>query len=147
MAQRDIELILARQLAGQLAVATLLVDAGGDTLFFNEPAERIYGRRFDEVDALPGDERSAILAPLRRDGRPVPLDQLPSNVAIRDRRPTHAAFQMHGLDGVLRPIEATAVPLESAGGRVLGALVFFWIQDDDETPARPITGPTSGAGG
>lgn len=146
MAQRDIELILARQLAGQLAVATLLVDAGGDTLFFNEPAERIYGRRFDEIDALPGDERSAILAPLRQDGRPVPIDQLPSNLAIRARRPTHAAFQMRGLDGVLRPVEATAVPLESAGGRVLGALVFFWIQDEDEGLPRPTDQTPSGGG-
>ena len=137
MAQRDIELILARQLASQLAVATLLVDQAGDTLFFNEPAERIYGRRFDEIDALHGDERSSILAPLWEDGRPVPLDRLPSQIAIRERRPTHAAFHMHGLDGVLRPVEATAVPVESAGGRVLGALVFFWIQGDGPAGAAP----------
>ena len=33
---------------------------------------------------------------------------------------------MHGLDGILRPVEATAIPLESAGGHVLGALIFLW---------------------
>lgn len=137
VAQQDIELILARQLASQLAVATLLVDHAGDTLFFNEPAEGIYGRRFDEIDALPGDERSLILAPLWEDGRPVPLDRLPSRVAIQERRPAHAAFHMHGLDGVLRPVEATAVPLESAGGRVLGALVFFWMQGEG-SPGRSL---------
>lgn len=130
MAQHQVELILARQLASQLAVAVLLVDASGDTLFFNEPAELIFGRRFDEVDALPFERRTAILAPRHEDGRPMPVDQLPGMVAMRTRRPMHAAFHMHGLDGVLRPVSATAIPLESAGGHVLGAFVILWTNDE-----------------
>jgi PAS domain-containing protein len=119
----EVELILARQHASVLGVPVLLVDARGDTLFFNEPAEAILGRRFDEVDALPFEERAAILAPRRENGDPLAVDQLPGMIAMRERRPAHAAFYIHGLDGVLRPIEVTAIPLESAGGRVLGALV------------------------
>lgn len=129
MAQREIELILARQLTSGLAVPVLLVDASGDTLFFNEPAELIFGRRFDEIDALPFDERTALLAPRRNDGQPLPVDQLPGMIAMRTRRPSHASFHMHGLDGILRPVEATAIPLESAGGNVLGALIFLWQSD------------------
>jgi PAS domain-containing protein len=129
MPQYEVELILARQLAGGLAVPVLLVDARGDTLFFNEPAEVLFGRRFDEVDALPFETRTAMLAPRFADGRPLPIEELPGMRAMRDRRPAHAAFHMHGLDGVLRPIEATAIPLESALGHVLGAFVVLWAQD------------------
>ena len=61
--QRPIELILARQLAAALAVPVLLMDGRGDTLFFNEPAELIIARRFDEIDELSFEQRAATLAP------------------------------------------------------------------------------------
>ena len=133
MAQHPIELILARQLASQLAVAVLLVDAGGDTVFFNEPAAAIFGRSFEEVDALGFVERTALLAPRTDDGQPLPVHDLPGMIAMRESRVAHAAFQMHGLDGRLRPVEATAFPLESAGGQVLGAFVLMWLR---EAPTR-----------
>ena len=129
--QYEVELILARQLAGGLAVPVLLVDSRGDTVFFNEPAAELLGRRLEEVDALPFEERTELLAPLHMDGRPLPVDELPGMIAMRERRPAHVSFHMHGLDGVLRPIEATAIPLESARGHVLGAFVVWWAQDGD----------------
>jgi PAS domain-containing protein len=128
MPQYDVELILARQLAGGLAVPVLLVDERGDTVFFNEPAEVLFGRRFDEFDALPFEARTALLAPRHHDGEPLPADELPGMRAMRDRRPAHAAFHINGLDGILRPVESTAIPLESARGHVLGAFVVVWAQ-------------------
>jgi len=136
MIQQPVELILARQLASDLAVPVLIVDARGDTLFFNESAELVFGRRFDEVDALPFEERTAILAPSFRAGGALPVDELPGMVAMRRRRPVHAAFQMHGLDGLLRPVEATAIPLEG-GGRILGAMVFIWSDVAGEDAPSP----------
>ncbi|MBI3748054.1 MAG: PAS domain-containing protein [Chloroflexi bacterium] len=129
MAPSEVELILARQLADGLAVPVLLVDGRGDTVFFNEPAEVLFGRRFDEVDALPFEARTALLAPRYADGSPLTIEQLPGMRAMRERRPAHVAFHMHGLDGVLRPVEATAIPLESARGHVLGAFVVLWAQE------------------
>jgi PAS domain-containing protein len=140
MPQYEVELILARQLAGGLAVPMLLVDGRGDTVYFNEPAEVFFGRRFDEVDALSFEERTTLLAPMFDDGRPLPVEDLPGMRAMRERRPAHVAFHMHGLDGVLRPVEATAIPLESAGGHVLGALVVLWSQKRRATEASPGTG-------
>jgi hypothetical protein len=55
----------------------------------------------------------------------LPVEQLPGMLAMRDRRPAHAEFYIHGLDGVLREVEATAIPVESAGGHVLGAMVVM----------------------
>ncbi len=121
-----VELILARQLASGLAVPVLLVDVRGDTLFYNEPAEAIFGRHFDEIDALPFEERTAILAPRRESGEPLTVDHLPGMMAMRERRPAHAEFYIRGFDGITRAVEATAVPIESAGGHVLGALIVLW---------------------
>ena len=47
VAQKPIELILARQLATTLAMATFLVDPDGTLVFYNEPAERLLGLRFE----------------------------------------------------------------------------------------------------
>ena len=121
-----VEIILARHLASELVVPFLLIDARGDTLYYNEPAEAIFGRRFDEIDALPFEERTTMLAPRRDDGQPLPAELLPGMLAMRERRPAHAQFCIHGLDGVLRAVEATAVPIESADGHVLGALIAMW---------------------
>jgi PAS domain-containing protein len=121
-----VEIILARQLASGLAVPVLLVDARGDTLFYNEPAEAILGRQFDEIDALPFEERTTMLAPRRDDGELLPVELLPAMQAMRERRPAHAQFHIRGLDGILRAVEATAVPIESARGHVLGALIAMW---------------------
>jgi PAS domain-containing protein len=121
-----VELILARQLASGLAVPVLIVDDRGDTVFYNEPAEAIFGRNFDEIDALPFEERARMLAPRRDDGQPLPVERLPGMMAMRERRPAHAEFYIHGFDGILRAVEATAIPVESAGGHVLGALIVVW---------------------
>ena len=124
-----VEIILARQLAGGLAFPILLVDARGDTLFYNEPAETIFGRRFDQIDALPLEERATRLGPRGEDGKPLAAECLPGIQAMRDRRPVHARLRIRGLDGVPRSVEATAVPIESARGRVLGALIAMWQGD------------------
>jgi PAS domain-containing protein len=122
-----VELILARQLASGLSVPILLVDAQGEWIFYNEPAEAIFGRGFDELDSLPFEERTALMAPRREGGDPMPADRLPSQLAMTERRPAHAEFYIYGLDGVLRAVEATATPIESAGGHVLGAVIVMWL--------------------
>jgi PAS domain-containing protein len=136
MPQLEVELILARKLAEAIAVAVLLTDDRGDTLFFNEAAGRILGRPFEEVEALPFEERTRLLAPLRADGSPLPADELPGVSAMRERRPAYVAFHMHDVEGHLRFIETTAIPLESSGGHVVGALVVAW------TPTSGPSDPT-----
>jgi PAS domain-containing protein len=137
MAQQPIELILARQLASGLVVPVLLVDERGDTVFFNEPAELLFGRRFDEIDLLPLEGRKAALAPADTAGRPLDADQLPAVVAMRERRPVHATIQIHGPDGGLHPVETTVFPLEGADGKLEGAFVVLWrARDDDGSSER-----------
>ena len=113
----------------------------GDTLFFNEPAELIIARRFDEIDELSFEQRAATLAPRDEAGQPLPAEQLPGKVAMRERRPTHGLFHIHGYDGVLRAVEATAIPIESAGGHVLGAMVILWRRPEGKGPDGSPPGP------
>src|SRR5436309_13312267 len=48
-AQQSVEMILVRQLAGYLFVPVLVVDTTGTVVFYNEPAERTLGARFQET--------------------------------------------------------------------------------------------------
>ena len=138
MPQRPIELILARQLASSLSVPVLLIDSKGDTLYFNEAAEELVGRRFDEIDALPIEERTALLAPIDRRGRPMAPDLMPGMVAMREGRPVHAELSIVTPDRGMRPVEATAVPLQGVDDVVVGAWVVIWLTENPHVaPAAP----------
>lgn len=129
MSQHAIELILMRQLASYLAMPIFMVDEDGTLLFFNEPAEELLGRRFDEVGELPMEEWFATFSPRGEDGAPLPLGVDPLGMAVRQHEPAHRTLRVSGFDGVLRTIEATAFPLEGQGGRHLGAVAIFWSVD------------------
>jgi PAS domain-containing protein len=126
VAQREIELILFRQLASSLAVPILLVDDDSDLLYFNEPAELLLGKRFDDVGEMPLDERRRAFAFRDPQGNPLPDDQPPLVVAMRERRPVHRLVSLRGFDGVYRSLEVTAFPLLGGGGHLIGGVVMFW---------------------
>jgi PAS domain-containing protein len=129
MAQQPIELILLRQLATSLAVPVFIVDARGDLVFLNEPAERLLGIRLEELGDLPFETWTTAFRPKAVDGSTVPADELPLVRAIVDRRPAHGPLQITGSDGVDRTIEITAFPLEGGRGRLIGAVAMFWETD------------------
>jgi len=126
MSQQPIELIITRHWASYLAVPVWVVGESGDLLYYNEPAEVVLGRRFDEAGEMPGEELVGIFKATAPDGSPIAADALPIVVALRERRAAHMALRIQGLDSVWRDIEATAFPLEGQGGRHLGAVAFFW---------------------
>ena len=115
-----------RQLASELAVPLLLADEQGDLLYFNEPAELLLGRPFDEVGDLPLEERRNAFAFRDRDGQPLPDDQPPLVVALREQRPVHRHVWLRGFDGLNREIEVTAFPLLGGGGHLIGGVAMFW---------------------
>lgn len=129
MAQREIELILIRQLADYLATPMFVVDPRGDLIYYNEPAEALLGRPFDQSSPMTFDEWSTVFEPTRPDGTKVPYDGLPVARALRDHLPAHDALGIVGLDGETRWIEVTAMPLEGQGGRHLGAVAIFWTAE------------------
>ena len=48
-----IEIILNRQLADCLAIPVFITDIDGNLLFYNEPAEEILGRRYEDTGEMP----------------------------------------------------------------------------------------------
>lgn len=124
--QLEIELILMRQLAGNLALPVFLVDPAGNLVYYNEPAETILGRRFEETGAMPATEWATIFVPMDTAGYRLPPEDLPLVIAVTTGRPAHRGFWIHGLDGVNRYIEVTAFPLISQDRQIVGGVALFW---------------------
>jgi PAS domain-containing protein len=126
MPQKPVELILMQQLASCLAVPMLLLDPAGNVVFYNEAAERLVGRRFEETGAIPREEWVSVFTPVSETGAIIPFETLPLAIAMRERRASHLAFRFRNLAGQERRIEETAFPLEGQGGRFVGAVAMIW---------------------
>lgn len=129
MSQKEVEVILTRQLASCLAVPIFIVDPKGDLVYYNEPAEAILSHRFEETGEMPVGEWSTIFEPTEASGAPLPSEELPLVIALRERRPAHRDFWIRGLDGKRRHLAVTAFPLVGQADRFLGALALFWEAD------------------
>jgi PAS domain-containing protein len=127
MAQQPVEMILARQLAGYLFVPVLVVDTTGTVVFYNEPAERILGVRFEETGRIDPQEADRLVelsddpaADPDEAGRPVAT-------ALQQRRPVHARrWLLRRSDRVRLQVELTAFPIIDQEERLLGAVAMFW---------------------
>lgn len=137
----SLEIVLMKQLASYLAVPILVVDRHLDLVFFNESAEPILGRRFDETGGIGRGEWSSVLAAVDAQGVEIPSDERPLASAIDHRRPAHQRFGLTGMDGVARRIETIAFPLETAEAGLVGAAGIFWEVDESQD-AAPIARET-----
>jgi PAS domain-containing protein len=126
MSQLGIEIILMRQLASDLAVPILIVDRERDLLFFNESAEPILGRRFEETGTIQRGEWTGVFRPSGLDGSGIPPEEQPLTRATDHGEPSHRRFSLTGLDGVARIIEGVALPLATREAGLIGAAGIFW---------------------
>lgn len=130
MTQKAVEMILMRQLASYLATPIFVVDPEGTLVYYNEAAEAVLGKRFEETGEMPAAEWTQAFRPLDADGRLIEPGALPLSIALREHRPAFATFRIVGLDGAARSIDVTAVPLVGQAGRYLGAVAFFRERQD-----------------
>lgn len=126
MSQMEIEVILSRHLAEYLAMPIFIVDPAGSLLYYNEPAEEVLGYRYIETGTMPASEWSTIFSPMDEDGNPLPPEELPLIIAINEQHPAHKSFWIKGMNGSLRKLEVTAIPLIGQAERFLGAIAIFW---------------------
>jgi PAS domain-containing protein len=131
MAQKELEVILTRQLASYLAMPIFLVDPDGLLVFYNEPAEALLGMRFEETDELGVSEWGTLFSPTDAEGQALPLDALPLVITLRSRSPAHRDFWITGQDGRKRHLAATTLPLIGQADRFLGGLAVFWELEDE----------------
>lgn len=123
--RQEIEVILTRQLAGYLALPMVIVDPSHQVLFYNESAELMFGRRFDEGGPVPWAGWSQAFHFVDDRGDPIPSEQMPLALALRHRRLAHRSLWLRGLDGVTRHVDEIAIPLIGNAGRFVGAVAVF----------------------
>jgi PAS domain-containing protein len=122
----SLPLILARELAANLATPMFLIDAGGILVFFNEAAELLLGKSYGDVGAITALEFGAMLELENVDGTPMRRRDSPAGVAFYDREPAHRRLLATTLDGARQPFEVTAYPLFGHVGEMHGVLTVFW---------------------
>lgn len=128
--QRHIALILAKDLAANLATAILLVDADGDLVYFNEPAERILGRPYAEAQ-MSSAELARTFKPVDDAGEPIPLQKLPLAEAFRSGVPSQGRMRIEAVDGTTHDIEVVALPLFAQVEQPVGGLAVFWERAEE----------------
>jgi PAS domain-containing protein len=127
--EQPLELILARNLVSIVSLPAFLIDAEGRIAFYNEAAEEVVGRRFEETGTLPRESWQGDVGPFDEQGRPVPSERRPLMIAIREGRPAYGRFWIRGAEGLVE-IEAGALPLIGPAG-YHGAMVVIWPLDRD----------------
>jgi PAS domain-containing protein len=98
----------------------------GDLLFYNEEAESIVGRRFNEAGEIRAEDLADLFQTTDDEGQPIPSSRLPISVALVERRAVHMQVRIRGLDGVWRRISVTSFPIEGKDARLLGAVALLW---------------------
>jgi len=124
-AQKPLELILARNFLSSLATPAFLVDTPGTLIYFNDAAGSLLGKRFEETGPMSAIEWGAQFGPFASDGKPIPLDELPVTIALREGCPAHATFTIRAADETEHEIEVSALPIVASDSSK-GAIVVFW---------------------
>jgi PAS domain-containing protein len=134
---KAVELILLRQLLSRLPLPATLVDAEGNVVYGNPASERLLGLDYEAMGEIPLDQLPEILDPRHADESPMELRHMPLYLALHQRRPQQYPMIIHDRGGVPHRIVTTAVPLDGQGGTLLGAMNFFWEEDEEQQPVLP----------
>jgi PAS domain-containing protein len=121
-----IEIILTRQLAEHLSIPLLLVDSKGDLLFYNEPAEAIVGRRFEDTGGMPVEQWSTSFSAIDDQGRAIAPEELPLMITLSTHMPAHRRLHIVNGTEATRSIEVTSIPISGLQGGFLGAAALVW---------------------
>lgn len=129
---RSLPLILARELASNLATPMFLLDTEGTLVFCNDAAELIIGKPFAEIGEITALEFGKVLQLHEADGSPLRRRDSPAGVAFYQQKPAHRTVLVTGYDGIQRLLEATAYPLFGTAGEMHGVVTVFWPAKDDD---------------
>ena len=125
-APKSLPLILARELASNLATPMFLLDTGGMLVFYNDAAALLLGKSFAELGEIPSGEFGAALQLSTVAGEPIRRRDTPSGIAFYEHKPAHMTVMATAYDGVRRAYEATAYPLLGSTGEMHGVVAVFW---------------------
>lgn len=121
-----IEIILNRQLADCIALPAFITDIKGNLIYYNEPAEELLGKRFEETGEMPVEIWSTIFKQSDESGNIIPPDSLPLVSTLKKMLPHHKTFWIESLKGKKEKISLTAYPIIGRASKFLGAVAIFW---------------------
>jgi PAS domain-containing protein len=119
-------LILARELAANLATPMFLIDAAGMLVFYNDAAELMLGKPFAELGQITAEEFATLMQATDMDGNLLRKRDTPAGVAMFHHRPAHQRLEATMLDGQRRTVEVTAYPLFARTDEMHGVVTVFW---------------------
>lgn len=126
MAAYEIEIILNRQLADCLSIPVFITDTIGNLIFYNEPAEEILGKRFEDTGEMPVEQWANDFKPVDDKGNPLAADELPLVQTLKHATPFHKTFHIESMQGNAQKISVTSYPIIGRTGLMLGAVAIFW---------------------
>lgn len=127
----EIEIILSRQLADCLSLPVFITDTIGNLIFYNEPAEELLGKRFEDTGGMGVGEWSTVFKPTDEKGNPIPPDDLPLVKTLRYCAPYHKTFYIESLKGKIEKISVTSYPIIGREKKFLGAVAIFWKANEE----------------
>lgn len=131
MAAYEIEIILNRQLADCLSIPVFITDTKGNLIYYNEPAEEILGKRYDETGEMSVEIWSTIFKPKDELGKTILPDDLPLVKTLKNCYPYHKTFWIESLKGKSEKISVTSYPILGRAAKFLGAVAIFWESKDE----------------
>jgi PAS domain-containing protein len=122
----EIEIILNRQLADCLSMPVFITDTTGNLIFYNEPAEKVLGARFEDTGEMKAETWSTVFKQQDETGRLLQPDEMPLMRTLREHYPYHKTFRIVSLKGNAEIISVTSYPIIGRTGKFLGAVAIFW---------------------
>jgi PAS domain S-box-containing protein len=115
----SVPMIARTDLLEALPIAVYTTDAKGRITFFNEAAAELWGHR----PQLGSDQWCGSWRLYWPDGRPLPHDECPMAMALKEGRPVRGVEAVSERpDGTRVPFLPFPTPLRNAAGRVIGAI-------------------------
>ena len=126
----EIEIILARQLADCLSMPVFITDVTGNLIFYNEPAEKILGTKFENTGEMKVEAWSTMFKQQDDEGNALQPEELPLVKTLNDQYPYHKTFTIVSLSGNAEKISVTSYPIIGRTGKFSGAIAIFWKAKD-----------------
>ncbi len=126
-----IEIILNRQLADCLAIPVFITDTVGNLLFYNEPAEDILGKRYQDTGEMKVEEWSTIFLSKDENGKLLEPEDLPLVKTLLNQLPYFKTFWNESLKGKSEKISVSSYPIIGRAGIFVGAVAIFWRPSDE----------------
>jgi len=126
-----IEIILNRQLADCLDIPVFITDTVGNLLFYNEPAEGILGRRYQDTGEMPVEVWGTIFKSKDEDGNLLQPEELPLVKTLLNQLPYFKTFWIESLQGKTEKISVSSYPIIGRAGIFHGAVAIFWRPSEE----------------